>query len=128
MGVRRGRIAGLLAAAAIVAVPAADAYADADAPVLAAEVPAGHGTTRPARECSDPPQRTDGVAADWRGRPTGFGGSTVYSCGELVYQDHLFDAYGPDDGKDMARLAAQDALEPTVPEIYRLDPAVQYVP
>jgi hypothetical protein len=107
---------------------AGDAYADPDAPVFAAEVPAGHGTTRPVRGCADPPQRTDGDAADWRGRPTGFGGSTVYSCGELVYQDHIFDAYGPDDGKDMERLRAQDGLQPTVPEIYRLDPAVQYVP
>jgi hypothetical protein len=107
---------------------AGDAYADADAPVFAAEVPAGHGTTRPAPACVDPPHRTDGSDADWRGRPTGFGGSTAYSCGELVYQDHIFDAYGPDDGKDKQRLAAQDALAPTVPEIYRLDPAIQYVP
>jgi hypothetical protein len=118
----------VLAAAAMLGALATDAYADADAPVLAAEVPAGHGTTEPARGCGDPTQRTDGDAADWRGRPTGFGGSTVYSCGELVYQDHIFDAYGPDDGKDMQRLAAQDAVQPAVPEIYRLDPAVQYVP
>ncbi|HKP89355.1 MAG TPA: prolyl oligopeptidase family serine peptidase [Thermoleophilaceae bacterium] len=124
----KGRIGGLIAAAAVLAALAGDAYADADAPVFAAEVPAGHGTTRPLRACVDPTQRTDGNSADWRGRATGFGGSSVYSCGELVYQDHLFDAYGPDDGKDKQRLAGQDALQPTVPEIYRIDPAIQYVP
>jgi Prolyl oligopeptidase family len=103
------------------------AGADADAPVIAAEVPAGHGSAVAAARCADH-RRLDGSPGDWRGRATGFGGSTVYSCGELVYQDHLFDAYGPDDGKDKQRLAVQDPLQATVPEIYRLDPAIQYVP
>src|SRR5437763_5696858 len=120
------------AAAALVAVGLAFASAGASAepslPVLSVEVPAGHGTTTPARPCFDPPRRVDGGMSDWHGRTTGFGGSTVYSCGELVYQDHVFDAYGPDNGQDMQRLAAQDAVEPTVPEIYRLDPAAQYLP
>ena len=100
---------------------------DASAPVFAAEVPAGHGSAVPAERCADH-RRLDGSPADWRGRASGFGGSTIYSCGELVYQDHLFDAYGPDDGKDKQRLAAQDPLQNVVPEIYRLDPAIQYVP
>src|SRR5437763_8818982 len=120
------------AAAALVAVGLAFASAGASAepslPVLSVEVPAGHGTTTPARPCFDPPRRVDGGMSDWHGRTTGFGGSTVYSCGELVYQDHVFDAYGPDNGQDVQRLKAQDALEPTVPEIYRLDPAAQYLP
>lgn len=58
----------------------------------------------------------------------GFGGATIYSHGELVYEDHIFDAYGPDNGQDAARLAAMDAATQAVPELYRLDPAYQYLP
>jgi hypothetical protein len=126
----RGVIAALATVVAAVtpALVPGGASAEPDAPVFAAEVPAGHGTAVPAGRCSDGARAVDGRVSDWRGRASRFGGSTIYSCGELVYQDHLFDAYGPDDGKDMRRLAAQDALAGRVPEIYRLDPAVQYVP
>ena len=128
-GLRAGA-AGLAAAlvAVALALGSAGASAEPSVPVLSVEVPAGHGTTTVARPCFDPARSVDGGVSDWRGRATGFGGSTIYSCGELVYQDHIFDAYGPDNGQDMQRLAAQDALEPTVPEIYRLDPAAQYLP
>lgn len=104
------------------------AAADVSVPVLGAEVPAGHGTAVALKPVKDPPRTVDGDTGDWRGRPSGFGGSTIYSSGELVYQDHIFDAYGPDNGQDKQRLAAQEAVQPTVPEIYRLDPAVQYLP
>jgi hypothetical protein len=120
--------AGLAAMVAVLALASSGASAEPSAPVFATEVPAGVGTAVPAAACRDGTRRADGDPSDWRGRPSGFGGSTVYSCGELVYQDHVFDAYGPDNGQDMQRLAAQDALQPTVPEIYRLDPAVQYLP
>ncbi|MBV9214354.1 MAG: prolyl oligopeptidase family serine peptidase, partial [Actinobacteria bacterium] len=76
----------------------------------------------------DPPRKVDGSISDWHGRPTLFGGSTIYSSGELVYQDHIFDAWGPDNGQDVQRLSVQDPLQQQVPEIYRLDPAVQYLP
>src|SRR4051794_25525424 len=104
------------------------AAAGVSVPVLSAEVPAGQGTPVALPKATDPPRTVDGDTSDWRGRPSGFGGSTIYSSGELVYQDHIFDAYGPDNGQDMQRLKAQDAVQPTVPEIYRLDPAVQYLP
>jgi dienelactone hydrolase len=120
-------IAGLLATLAV-ALGVSGASADVSVPVFSAEVPAGHGTTSPRSPCVDGHRRVDGRTSDWRGRPTGYGGSTVYSCGELVYQDHLFDAYGPDNGQDVQRLAIQDKLQPTIPDIYRLDPAIQYVP
>src|SRR5438270_1444211 len=67
-------------------------------PVFSTEVPAGHGTAVPLRPASDPPRVVDGRIDDWRGRPTGFGGTTIYSHGELVYQDHIFDACGPANG------------------------------
>ena len=67
----------------------------------------------------------DGSSADWRGRLPGFGGALFYSRGELLYQDHLFDAWGADDGRDAQRLAVQDPLLEALPETYRIDPALQ---
>ena len=67
----------------------------------------------------------DGSIADWRGRLPGFGGAVLYSRGELLYQDHLFDAWGADDGRDAQRLAVQDPLLEALPETYRIDPALQ---
>jgi dienelactone hydrolase len=132
-GAGRRRIGGAAAAVlativVVLALASSGASAEPSAPVFASEVPAGHGTAVPASSCTDPGRRVDGSPSDWRGRPSGFGGSTVYSCGELVYQDHVFDAYGADNGQDMQRLAVQDGVQPTLPDIYRLDPAVQYVP
>jgi predicted esterase len=100
----------------------------ASAPVLRSEVAAGTGTTVPLRPRADGPRRVDGDASDWGGRLPGFGGALAYSHGELVYQDHIFDAYGADNGQDAQRLAVQDPLEAAVPETYRIDPALQYVP
>jgi pimeloyl-ACP methyl ester carboxylesterase len=69
------------------------------------------------------PRLVDGDISDWRGQATGFAGTTVYSAGELVYVDHLFDSYGADDGGDAARLAVLDRVEDRLAETYRLDPA-----
>src|SRR3954463_143309 len=114
-----------------VLVLAAAAPASASAatpPVLRAEVPAGSGTTVALKARSDAPRRVDGDPADWGGTLPGFGGALDYSHGELVYQDHIFDAYGADNGQDAQRMAVQDPLEQAVPETYRVDPALQYVP
>ena len=111
----------IVCAAALLGVPAHAAAA----PVLSTEVPVGAaGTERLARV--QPSEKTiDGDAGDWRGRLPGFGGAVLHSAGELLYQDHLFDAYGPDDGRDAERLAVQDPLMEAVPETYRIDPALQ---
>ena len=116
-----------LTCAALV-VLAEPARGDVSIPVFSTEVPAGHGTAVALRPAFDPPRRVDGRIGDWHGRPTRFGGSTIYSSGELVYQDHIFDAYGPDNGQDVQRLGIQDPIQQKVPEVYRLDPAVQYLP
>jgi hypothetical protein len=97
-------------------------------PVFRAQVPAGGGTTVALARAFDPARTVDGNTSDWRGRLPGYGGATMYSRGELVYEDHIFDAYGPDNGQDAARLAVMDPLTAAVPEFYRLDPAYQYVP
>src|SRR5256885_16080269 len=85
---RRASGAGAATALAAVAVALGSngASAEPSAPVLSAEVPAGHGTTTPARPCFDRTRRVDGNPSDWRGRATGLGGATAYSCREPGYR------------------------------------------
>jgi dienelactone hydrolase len=119
MDMRRGTI--VCAAALLLLLPGTAAAA----PVLSREVPAGQGLTERMRNAVPAPKTVDGAHTDWRGRLPGFGGALLYSRGELLYQDHLFDAYGPDDGRDAQRLAVQDPLLEALPETYRIDPALQ---
>src|SRR4051812_22626475 len=107
---------------------ASGAASAATPPVLRTEVPAGSGQTVALAPRTDGPRRVDGRAGDWGGATPGFGGALAYSGGELVYQDHIFDAYGADNGQDAQRMAVEDPLEQAVPETYRIDPALQYVP
>jgi hypothetical protein len=97
-------------------------------PVFRAQVPAGGGTVVDLRPVHDPPRRVDGSIGDWRGSLPGFGGAEMYSHGELVYEDHIFDAYGPANAYEAARMAVMDPAISAVPEFYRLDPAYQYLP
>src|SRR3954465_10625296 len=106
----------------------APAGAQAAPPVLRTEVPAGGGSTVALPAAQDGARRVDGETSDWGGRLPGFGGAQMYSRGELVYEDHIFDAYGADNGQDAQRMAVQDPLEQAVPETYRVDPALQYLP
>ncbi|MFA5785921.1 MAG: prolyl oligopeptidase family serine peptidase [Actinomycetota bacterium] len=77
---------------------------------------------KPARPAS---HVVDGQTGDWVGTATGFGGTAAYSRGEYVYTDHIFDACGADDGKDVDRDANLDPLAEAVPETYRLEPIFQ---
>jgi pimeloyl-ACP methyl ester carboxylesterase len=97
-------------------------------PVLTAEVPAGGGKAVQLPNAPAPERTVDGRFGDWTGSLPGFGGAMIRSRGELVYQDHIFDAYGADNGQDAQRLAVQDPLAQAVPETYRVDPTLQYVP
>jgi pimeloyl-ACP methyl ester carboxylesterase len=67
----------------------------------------------------------DGDPSDWVGTSTRFGGTAVYSHGELVYADHIFDAFGADDGKDVDRDAKLDPLNEAAPETYRSEAVYQ---
>src|SRR3954468_1120626 len=100
----------------------------ANIPVLTADISAGGGTTAPLKQAQDPPRTVDGNFGDWTGKLPGFGGALQYSRGELVYEDHIFDAYGADNGQDAQRLAVEQPLQNAVPEAYRVDPALEYVP
>ncbi|MEA2493513.1 MAG: hypothetical protein QOJ29_1424 [Thermoleophilaceae bacterium] len=107
-------------------VPAAASAANV--PVLTADIPAGSGQTVPLKAAHDPGRIVDGHLGDWRGSLPGFGGALMYSHGELVYEDHIYDAYGADNGQDAQRLAVEQPLQHAVPEAYRVDPALEYVP
>lgn len=121
-------MARLLAVLVLLALGAPAAAAAAAPPVLRTEVSAGSGTTVSLPPRADGPRRVDGAAADWGGTSPGFGGALAYSRGELVYQDHVFDAYGADNGQDAQRMSVEDPAEAALPETYRIDPALQYVP
>lgn len=100
----------------------------ANIPVLTADIPPGAGTTTALKRATDPVRVVDGRVGDWTGSLPGFGGAQFYSHGELVYEDHIFDAYGADNGQDAQRLALEQPLQDAVPETYRVDPALEYVP
>lgn len=98
-------------------------------PVLRSAIPAGAGTTVALAARRDGPRKVDGDASDWEGDLPGFGGALLYSAGELVYQDHLFDAYGADEGQDAQRAAIVDQGNSFLPQLYRVDStALQYAP
>ncbi|MDT7797294.1 MAG: hypothetical protein QOI78_727 [Actinomycetota bacterium] len=120
--------------ALLLAVPAFLAFATSAVaipvtpPVARPEIAAGTGTVIGVAAASDGPRTVDGHHGDWGGEPPRFGGALLYSHGELVYEDHLFDAYGADSGQDEQRMAVEDPAERIAPETYRVDPALQYVP
>ena len=123
-------VAGLTAAALFGgAAPAARAQgvdpATTDLPVLSREVPRGEVETVAGPGAPVVGKTIDGDPSDWTGVPTRFGGTVAHSAGELVYQDHLFDAHGPDDGRDASRLETTDPITEIVPEAYRLDALAQ---
>src|SRR3954454_3638426 len=109
-------------------IPASATAVPANVPVLTAAIPPGGGAITPLRAARDGARTVDGNVDDWTGRLPGFGGAMDYSRGELVYQDHIFDAYGADNGQDAARFQAEDPLQAAVPEAYRIDPALEYAP
>lgn len=94
-------------------------------PVLNEQVPRGTGTVEALAPVAPTAKVVDGAVADWRGEATGFGGTIVRSAGELVYQDHLFDAYGADSGDDADRLALLGPLREAVPETYRIEQVIK---
>lgn len=129
------RLRAPLTAAVLAAVAASSATASPSVPVDGVTLPVARAEVArgaanfdqlPRRKASD--RIIDGDSSDWSGRLPGFGGTIVRSRGELVYQDHIFDAYGADNGQDRDRLAVQDPLTAAFPEAYRVDPALQYVP
>jgi dienelactone hydrolase len=99
-----------------------------DLPVLSRETARGTGAAVDVGSAGLVTKLADGDISDWIGEPSRFGGTAIYSAGELIYQDHLFDAHGPDDGRDASRFATTDPIEGAIPEAYRLDALAQADP
>lgn len=133
MGRTRAVVAGAVAlavAGAAVAIPLAfgDNLPDPlpELPVLHEATARGTGIVAPAADRRPAGKTVDGATSDWKGVATGFGGMWVRSRGELIYTDHIFDAYGADDGADAERLARFEAVNGPVPEGYRVEPVFAY--
>ncbi|MEA2434351.1 MAG: hypothetical protein QOG54_1808 [Actinomycetota bacterium] len=99
-----------------------------DLPVLGKAVPLGTVSYVQSAPIARTAKVVDGDISDWTGASSMYGGTTVYSGGELVYQDHIFDAYGPDDGRDAERFAKTDPIEEVLPQAYRIDGLAQADP
>jgi hypothetical protein len=114
-------------AALAIAAPAASAQ-DATLPLLGRETPAGTGRTVALPAVAPAAKTIDGLIGDWTGTGPGFAGTIVRSHGELLYTDHLFDAFGADDGRDAERLAQAKPFTDAVPEAYRVEALLQNDP
>ncbi|MGH9085032.1 MAG: prolyl oligopeptidase family serine peptidase [Acidimicrobiales bacterium] len=124
--VRRGVVAAALLLTVLPVARADDGLIpEPGVPLLNEPVPRGTGTIAVASPTAPTTKVVDGSVDDWIGEPTGFGGTIVRSAGELVYQDHLFDAYGADGGDDAERLATLGPLQETVPETYRFEQIIK---
>jgi len=94
--------------------------------VLSAPVPRGDVMAAgPPRHVAPRPKVVDGRIDDWVGQPTRLAGTAVVDAGEYVYQDHLFDDHGADDGKDAERLGVLGPLMGMEPRATRLDMLAQ---
>ncbi len=94
-----------------------------DPPVVGADVPRGTWETSPAVPVAPADRTVDGDPSDWIGEATNFAGTVVHSAGELIHTDHLFDAYGADDGRDADRRELLATAEEILPEAYRAEAA-----
>jgi dienelactone hydrolase len=96
-----------------------------DPPVAGASVPRGGFELTPTDPVAPNDARSvDGDPSDWLGEAPGYAGAVVHSAGELIYTDHLFDAYGADDGTDTQRREAMRNVEEPLPEAYRLEATI----
>jgi S-formylglutathione hydrolase FrmB len=113
---------------ALLALAPAAAAQDVTFPIVGTETPRGSGTLTALDPVAPTAKTLDGRVDDWTGTGPGFAGTVVRSHGELVYTDHLFDAYGADDGRDAERLEALGPVSEAVPETYRIEALLQNDP
>lgn len=93
-----------------------------DAPLFGQQAARGRSLiTQQAAPVAPTPKTVDGNIDDWTGEITRFGGTSITSHGEFVYQDYINDAWGADDGQDAARTQYTDALNETEARAYRVE-------
>lgn len=97
-----------------------------DLPVAGPEAPRGGGLiTHPAAPATPSPKVVDGAVADWTGESSRLAGTALYSRGEYVYQDYMFDDHGADGGDSAQYASILDPLAEAEPRTYRLDALAQ---
>ncbi len=127
---RPARVCALLLALGLLAptsAHAAEPLIPVDLPVGGHELNKGTGKVVPATPIAPVAKTIDGAIGDWVGLPSRYAGTSVYSGGEYVYQDHLFDAFGADAGEDVELNATLDPLAAAVPETYRTEGIFRYL-
>lgn len=92
-----------------------------DLPLLGVQVPSGSLIVRDAAPVTPTPKTIDGAIDDWTGEITRFGGTSILSRGELVYQDHVMDDWGADDGQDAERVRYTDQISSLEGRAYRAE-------
>lgn len=95
------------------------------APVLHSETEAGVWHLEETAGQTPTTKTVDGDPSDWIGSASRFSGTTAFSAGEAIYTDHLFDAYGGDDGRDQERDALLGPARAALPQSYRIEPLLQ---
>ncbi len=98
---------------------------DEPVPVAHRETERGAWGTKRLASVTPAERVVDGEISDWQGVAPGLAGASLYSAGEYVYNDHLFDAYGADDGGDVERAQVDGPLHETVPQTYRTEAVYQ---
>jgi hypothetical protein len=104
---------------ALLAGTGGQARADPLAPGVEAPTPVGTGKVVAIRSVKPVRKRVDGLIGDWPGQSSGFAGTAIYSRGELVYLDHLFDAYGAADDQTSSLFGVFDAVAGIDPRLHR---------
>ncbi|MHB8512707.1 MAG: carboxylesterase family protein [Actinomycetota bacterium] len=90
-------------------------------PILGAETKTGSLIKTAIDPVAPTPKTVDGNIDDWTGQSTNLGGTTIYSHGELIYQDFIGDAWGADDGSNASRMQTINTINGVEPRTYRLD-------
>jgi poly(3-hydroxybutyrate) depolymerase len=114
-----------LVAPLLFAVPASG-ESPVDAPLVGASVPRGTGHNVAIAAQAPSGKHADGDVADWAGQPSRFAGTSVYSAGEFIYQDHLFDAFGAADDRTAATYAGAEGGESAEPALGRATGLYQF--
>src|SRR3954464_10689496 len=119
------RLIVLAAAAALVlgvaVLPGRAADPTEDVPILPTPVAAGALKVADAAPIAPSVKTVDGEVGDWTGTRTGYAEAVRYSAGELIYEDHVFDAYGADNGKDTAAFVAAHPMTDAAPPLWRAE-------
>lgn len=95
------------------------------APILHSQTEPGSWRTEMIASTTPSVKTVDGDPSDWIGTPSRLAGTMAYSAGEAIYSDHLFDAYGGDDGEDIARERLLAPVRDGLPQTYRVEPLLQ---